>query len=304
MRRSEPRGRNHCGLVAVCILVAAWTFARAQDAPKPPPTIVFMTDFGVQDDSVAICKGVMYSIAPDLRIVDLTHQVTPYSILDGARLLYGTTPYYPEGTVFVAVIDPGVGSARKAVVVKSKGGQYFVLPDNGLITLVADRDGIEGAREITNREWMIGGRLSSTFHGRDVFSPAGAHLARGDDWLKVGPVLDPKQLVRLDVKQATLDEKGLHGQVIATDGPFGNLVTSIDAGQFLKLGYQHGQNVPVKLGERELTVPFVHTFSDVPVGKPLLYIDSRGRLALAINQGNFAENYHVSLPATLFIPHH
>ena len=143
----------------------------AQTAPpKAPPTVVFMTDFGVVDDSVALCKGVMYSIAPELRIVDLTHQVTPFSILDGARFLYGATPYFPAGTVFVVVIDPTVGSTRKAVVAKSKRGQYFVLPDNGLMTLVQDRDGLESARVITNRDWMIGSALSSTFHGRDIFS--------------------------------------------------------------------------------------------------------------------------------------
>ena len=142
---------------------------RSADGAKAPPTVVFMTDFGVVDDSVALCKGVMYSIAPELRIVDLTHQVTPFSILDGARFLYGATPYFPAGTVFVVVIDPGVGSTRKAVVVKSKRGQYFVLPDNGLMTLVEDRDGIEAVREITNRDWMIGAALSSTFHGRDIF---------------------------------------------------------------------------------------------------------------------------------------
>ena len=200
-----------------------------------------MTDFGVVDDSVALCKGVMYSIAPELRIVDLTHEVTPFSILDGARFLYGATPYFPAGTVFVVVIDPTVGSTRKAVVVKSKRGQYFVLPDNGLMTLVQDRDGIEAAREITNRDWMIGAALSSTFHGRDIFSPVGAHLAHGEDWTEVGPELDVNKLVRLDLVASRLDEHGLSGEVIATDGPFGNLVTNISAEDFLKLGYEHGQ---------------------------------------------------------------
>ena len=152
--------------LAILILLAVTALA-SDHAPRP--TIVFMTDFGVVDDSVAICKGVMYSIAPDLRIVDLTHQVTPFSILDGARFLYGASAYYPAGTVFVVVVDPGVGSTRKAVVVKSSHGQYFVLPDNGLMTLVQDRDGIESAREIANPAWMIGAALSSTFHGRDIF---------------------------------------------------------------------------------------------------------------------------------------
>lgn len=265
-------------------------------------TVVFMTDFGVQDDSVAICKGVMYSVAPDLRIVDLTHEVAPYSILDGARFLFGASPYYPAGTVFVAVIDPGVGGPRKPVVVKSKRGQFFVLPDNGLITLVATRDGVAGAREITNSEWMVGGRLSSTFHGRDIFSPVGAHLARGDEWNQIGPEIAPMDLVRLDWKDATVDADGLHAEVIGTDGPFGNLVTNASAEDFLRLGYRRGQEVPVRLGTRELTVPFTRTFSEVPLNKPLLYIDSRGRLSLAINQGNFATTYDVKPPVALFVP--
>src|SRR5207247_1958512 len=126
---------------------------------------------------------------------------------------------------------------RKAIAVKSKRGQYFVLPDNGLMTLVQDRDGIEGAREITNRDWMIGAALSSTFHGRDIFSPVGAYLARGDDWTGVGPELEVSKLVRLDIAPARLDVHGLSGEVIATDGPFGNLVTNINGEDFLKLGY-------------------------------------------------------------------
>src|SRR6202451_4705343 len=152
-----------------------------------PPTVVFMTDFGVVDDSVALCKGVMYGVTPNLRIVDLTHQVTPFSIADGARFLFGTTPYFPAGTVFVVVIDPTVGSARKAIIAKSQRRQYFVLPDNGLLTLVERRDGIEGVHEITNTDWMIGSKLSSTFHGRDIFSPAGAAGGAGGWWGQGGP---------------------------------------------------------------------------------------------------------------------
>ncbi len=276
--------------------------AASEPPQKYPPTIVFMTDFGVVDDSVALCRGVMYSIMPDVRIVDLTHQVTPFSISDGARFLYGATPYFPAGTVFVVVIDPTVGSTRKAIVARSKRGQYFVLPDNGLLTLVEQRDGIEAVREITNPEWMIGSKLSSTFHGRDIFSPAGAHVARGDDWTKVGPEMEVKDLVRLKLKIATLDDRGLNATVIATDGPFGNLVTNVDAEDFLKLGYQLGQEVPVTIGGKEMRIKFVKTFSDVPLGQPLLYIDSRGHLALAVNQGSFAATYGVKPPVALFIP--
>jgi S-adenosylmethionine hydrolase len=297
----------HAGVLFVFafLLMAALPshlWAADDGAQKYPPTIVFMTDFGVVDDSVAICRGVMYGIMPDVRIVDLTHQVTPFSIFDGARFLYGATPYYPAGTVFVVVVDPGVGSTRKAIVAHSRRGQYFVLPDNGVLTFVEQRDGIDEVREITNPEWMIGSKLSSTFHGRDIFSPVGAHLARGDDWKTVGPEMPVKDLVRLDVKIAKLDERGLNATVIATDGPFGNLVTNVDGSDFLKLGYQRGQDVPVKIGEKELTIKFAKTFSDVPLNQPLLYIDSRGHLALAVNQNSFAATYGVKPPVALFIP--
>jgi len=150
--------------------------------PAQLHTIGFMTDFDVRDDAIGICKAVMDGIAPGVRVIDITHQVTPFDIAEGARFLAGSAPYFQKDAIFVVVIDPTVGSSRKAIIARSKIGQYFVLPDNGLLTLVQDRDGIEAAREITNPQWMIGAKLSSTFHGRDIFSPAGAHLARGDDW--------------------------------------------------------------------------------------------------------------------------
>lgn len=291
-------------LISLFLVRAAWaTPAAARDpAEKYPPTIVFMTDFGVVDDSVAICRGVMYSIFPGVHIVDLTHEVRPFSILDGARFLYGATPYYPAGTVFVVVVDPGVGSTRKAIVAKSKRGQYFVLPDNGLLSLVELRDGLDAVREITNPAWMIGRKLSSTFHGRDIFSPVGAHLARGDDWTRVGPAIEVKDLVHLEMKTTKVDDHGLSAEVIATDGPFGNLVTNVDADDFLKLGYDRGQEVSLTVGEKEIKMKFVRTFSDVPLNQPLLYIDSRGRVGLAVNQGSFAAIYGIQPPATLFIP--
>jgi S-adenosylmethionine hydrolase len=306
MMRASQRANDgktiRTGLIVLLALVLAATALAGAQAGKYPQTIVFMTDFGVVDDSVAICRGVMYSIMPEVRIVDLTHQVTPFSILDGTRFLYGATPYYPAGTVFVVVVDPTVGSARKAIVAKSKRGQYFVLPDNGLLTLVEQRDGIEGVHEITNTDWMIGTKLSSTFHGRDIFSPVGAHVARGDDWTKVGPEMPVASLVRLELKAARLDDRGVTAEVIATDGPFGNLVTNLDGDDFLKLGYPRGHDVPVKLGGKEMKIKFVRTFSDVALGQPLLYIDSRGHLGLAVNQGSFAAAYGLKPPVELFIP--
>ena len=299
---SRMRSGQVALLLVVLLLALILSPIAGAQAAKYPQTIVFMTDFGVVDDSVALCKGVMYSIMPDVRIVDLTHQVTPFSILDGARFLYGATPYFPAGTVFVVVIDPTVGSSRKAIVAKSKRGQLFVLPDNGLLTMVEQRDGIEAVREATNPDWMIGGKMSSTFHGRDIFSPVGAHVARGDDWTKVGPEMPVVSLVRLDLKAPRMHDHGISAEVIATDGPFGNLVTNLSAEEFLKLGYERGQEVPVKIGDRELKMKFVKTFSDVPLKQPLIYIDSRGRFAMAVNQGSFAATYGVKPPEEFSIP--
>ena len=292
--------RHKFGLRRLLLVLLLLACSLSAQQATPPPTVVFMTDFGIVDDSVALCKGVMYGVTPNLRIVDLTHQVQAFNIGDGARFLYGASPYFPAGTVFVVVIDPGVGSTRKAIVVKSKRGQFFVLPDNGLITMVADRDGVDGIRNITNSDWMIGAKISSTFHGRDIFSPVGAHLARGDDWTNVGPEL--KEFVRLDLHPATINERGLAGEVIALDGPYGNLVTNISAEDFLKLGYQHGDSLKVTIGSREIQLPFVKTFSDVPLKQPLLYIDSRGRASFALNQSNFAAAYSIQPPQAIFIP--
>jgi hypothetical protein len=264
------------------------------------PTIVFMTDFGTANDAVAICKAVMVGIAPEVRIMDITHQVTPYSIEEGARFLEAVTLYYPAGTVFAVVVDPGVGTSRKAVVVKSKKGQYFVLPDNGLVTPVLDRDGLDSAREITNPSWMIQAPVSSTFHGRDIFSPAAAHLAAGWDFNLVGP--EVPQLVRLTPKTSVTTEKGVDGEIIGLDDPFGSLITDIPADEFKKLGYNAGDRLRIEINKKSVTLPYVKTFMDVPVGDVLLYIDSRGRVAIAINEGNYSKKFGVTPPGTISIP--
>jgi S-adenosylmethionine hydrolase len=264
------------------------------------PTIVFMTDFGTANDAVAICKAVMLSVAPDARIMDITHQVTPFSIEEGARLLEAVSPYYPPGTVFVTVVDPGVGTSRKAIIVKTKKAQYFVLPDNGLITPVLDRDGLESAREITNQNWMIQAAISSTFHGRDIFSPAGAHLASGLDFNMVGP--EVPQLVRLTPKTSTTTDKGIDGDIIALDDPFGSLVTDIPGDDFKKLGYTLGEKIRIDINKRPVVLPYVKTFMGVPVGDLLLFIDSSDRVSIAINQGNYSKKFAVEPPGTIYIP--
>ncbi len=303
MYRARLRSVSRTSVFFIAILLIG---CRAGSTPvetsKPVarPTIVFMTDFGTANDAVAICKAVIIGIVPNVRIMDITHQVTPFSIAEGARFLSGVTPYYPSGTVFLVVVDPTVGTSRKAVIVKSTKGQYFVLPDNGLITPVADRDGITGAHEITNPSWMIGDKISSTFHGRDIFSPAAAHLAAGDDWTLAGPAVE--NLVRLNPPVATIGTKGISGEVIALDDPFGSLITDILGSDFKELGYAVGDKVKLTIEKRQYAFPYEKTFMGVPVGESLVYIDSRGRVGIAVNQGNFSKKYGVTPPLSIFIP--
>jgi S-adenosylmethionine hydrolase len=286
-------------MARICLLLALATLV-GSGCQTARPLLVFMSDFGTTDEAVAVCKGVMLSTTPTLEIIDLTHEVPAFSIADGARFLSRAAAAYPRGTVFVGVIDPGVGSERRAIVARSGRGQYFVVPDNGLLTLVEARDGIEGAREITTPGWMRGAGVSSTFHGRDLFSPAGARLAGGADWRTAGPPV--RELVRLELPVARLTGSGVTGEVIALDGPYGNLITNLEGGVLAELGYDLGDLVPVTIGDHRLKLPLVRTFSDVPEGEPLLYVNSRDTVGLAVNLGSFADTYGITPPAPIGIP--
>src|SRR5438046_8162946 len=293
-------------LFVLALTSAACSKSPSQEDPAAPgksgtrPIIVFMTDFGTATAPVAICKAVMLSIAPDARIMDITHRVTPYSIEEGARFLEGFSPYYPAGTVFVTVVSPGVGRSRKSVIGKTKKDQYFVRPDNGLLTPVIDRDGLASAREITNPNWIIQAPISSTFHGRDIFSPAGAHLAAGWEFNLVGP--EVPQLVRLAPKTPTTTDKGIAGDIVALDDPFGSLITDIPGDEFKKLAYNFGDLVKAEINKNPVVLPYVKTFMNVPSGDSLLFIDSRNRVSIAVNQGDYSRKFGVEHPGTIFIP--
>ena len=298
---SSRRSLFACMLGGIAFLgVSCAKSPRANGTGAQHPTIVFMTDFGTANDAVALCKAVMLQIVPDARIMDITHQVTPYQIEEGARFLAAVSPYYPSRTVFVAVIDPGVGTTRKAIIVKTKREQYFVLPDNGLVTPVIDRDGLDSAHEITNTTWMLTSAVSSTFHGRDIFSPAAAHLAAGWDFTIAGPQVT--ELVRLSPKSPTINEKGISGDIIGLDDPFGSLITNISGDDFRTLGYGVGDKVSFQLNGKTLVLPFGKTFMDVSVGEPLLYQDSRGRISIAVNQGSYTKKFGIEPPGKIFIP--
>jgi S-adenosylmethionine hydrolase len=248
---------------------------------------VFVTDFGVKDDSVALCKGVMWRIAPGLRIVDLTHDVTPFDVREAGRVIAGAAPYFPKA-VFVAVVDPGVGSARRAVAVLSKAGRIYVGPDNGVFTQVLDAEGVAEAREIANPRFLLPDP-SSTFHGRDVFAPAGAYLADNAPLSEVGP--EVSDLVRGPAPDPPAAADGwVTGEVDFVELPFGNVITNVPRA-FLEreAGVRPGDFLDVSFdGAAPLRLPYRRTFSDVPEGGELALPSSRGLLSFSVNLGDFA----------------
>jgi S-adenosylmethionine hydrolase len=271
----------------------------AVSAGASQPVLVLQSDFGTLDGAVASMKGVAVGVSPDLHIFDLTHHIEPFNIWQGALRLVQTAEYWPAGTVFVSVVDPGVGTSRRSIVLKTKSGHYFVTPDNGTLTFVAPRLGIEAVREIdeaVNRRKDSG--RSFTFHGRDVYAYTAARLAAGViSFEQVGRALPP-EVVSIPHEAARYEAGVVHGNIQTDDGNYGNIWTNVDRATFDRLGASPGESVRLKIlkgGEEvlNLTVPYVHTFGDVAVGKPLLYLNSLDSVSLAINQKSFAKEYGV-----------
>ena len=262
--------------------------------------LVYQTDFGLVDGAVSAMYGVAYCVNPELKIHDLTHDITPYNIWEASYRLIQTINYWPENTVFVSVVDPGVGSNRKSVVVKTNSGRYIVTPDNGTLTHVMRLEGIAEAREIdetVNRLPRSG--ESYTFHGRDVYAYTGARLASGViDFEGVGPVLDVSELVSLPIVEPVIDGKAVCGTIDVLDVRFGSLWTNIPRTMFLETGIQYGDRVSITIENDTRTVYrniilFARSFADVYVGEAVTYINSLDCVAVAINQGSFARAYNV-----------
>jgi S-adenosylmethionine hydrolase len=276
-------------LASVLFAIGAATHAAAQNA-SGPPTILFLTDFGVRDGAVPLCKGVMWGIEPQLRIVDVSHEIPPYDIETAGEVLEQTLPFYPSGTVVVAVVDPGVGSARKAIAVLTRKGHVLVGPDNGMFTLVLAAEGLDRAVELTNKKYLREGQAAYTFHGRDIFSPAAAHLAAGTPIDSLGPAIVP---LRLDVKPPRIVDGAVVGVVRYIEDPYGNVVSDIPAALLDSAGFHVGDSLSVRIGARTFRLPWRRTFSDVARGRSLAVMHERGLLSFSINQGSFAATYHV-----------
>ena len=262
--------------------------------------LVFQTDFGVQDGAVSAMYGVANSACPSLRIFDLTHEIEPYNVWEASYRLVQTISYWPAGTVFVSVVDPGVGSDRLSLVVKTAQGHYIVTPDNGTLTHVKRRIGIAQARiidESVNR--LSGSEDSYTFHGRDVYAYTGARLAGGIiPYEQVGRQIDPAQIIELATTAPVLRDGAACGTIDVLDVRFGSLWTNIPKTMFKQLGIQPGKRAEITISNDTRTlyrnsIQYAHAFSEVYVGEPLLYINSLDCMAVAINQGSFAKAYNI-----------
>ncbi|HEX8862409.1 MAG TPA: SAM-dependent chlorinase/fluorinase [Actinomycetes bacterium] len=248
--------------------------------------ITFTTDYGLQDSYVGVCHGVMARIAPHARVIDVLHAVAPQDVRQGAMTLAQAVGYLPEA-VHLAVVDPGVGTSRGAVALRA-GGCLLVGPDNGLLAWAADAlGGAERAHALANPAYRLS-PTSRTFHGRDIFAPAAAHLAAGVDLAELGPEVDPAALVRLKVPTATLDGDRLLAEVVAVDH-FGNLLLSFGHTELERAGLRLGDPVEVRVGERSLPAEVGETFAAVPAGSLVVHEDSSRRIAISLNLGRAAE---------------
>ena len=261
--------------------------------------LVFQSDFGNKDAAVASMKGVAVGVSADLDIYDLTHEIPVFNIWEASLRLVQTAEYWPAGTVFVSVVDPGVGTDRKSVVLMSKSGHYFVTPDNGTLTFVADELGIAEVREIdeaVNR--LENSEESYTFHGRDVYAYTGARLAAGIiAFEQVGRVL-PAEVITIPHQEARFDNGTVYGNIPILDIQFGNVWTNIDRDIFRNLGVEPGKSIDLKITHGDVAVlrislPYVRSFGAVAKGESLLYLNSVNNVSLAINQGSFAEAYAI-----------
>lgn len=252
------------------------------------PPIALITDLGNKDYFIAAMKGVILSINPDAKIVDITHQIPKQDIQTASLVLANSAQTFPKNSVFIAVIDPGVGTERKCILLRTKNNLNFIGPDNGVFTGIADRFGVKEIREITNKNIMRE-KISSTFHGRDIMAPAAAHLSLGLKPHKIGSGVEG--LKRLVMEKPGFDDDGLYGRIINIDD-FGNLVTNLEEGLVKKLG-EMGSNFKISIGENEFEVPFVKAFDDVEEGENLCLIGSTNNLEIAKNRGNLASEIDV-----------
>jgi hypothetical protein len=246
--------------------------------------ITFLTDFGLQDDFVGVCHGVMAQIAPEARVIDVTHGIAPQAVLQGGLVLANALPYLPVA-VHLAVVDPGVGGERRAIAIATSDGRTFVGPDNGLLPAAADGCGIEAVHELADRRFHLD-RVSRTFHARDIFSPVSAHIAAGVAVAELGPAVDPSTLTRIVIPEPELGRTGVRATVVAVDR-FGNIQLNLSA-EHLVGDRSPGERVEIRLQLDAYFAVVAETFADALPGELIVYGDSYGSVSIALSNGNAA----------------
>ncbi|GAB3803199.1 SAM hydrolase/SAM-dependent halogenase family protein [Virgibacillus kimchii] len=262
--------------------------------------LVLQTDFGLSDGAVSAMYGVAISVDPDLRIFDLTHDIPNYNIWEASYRLFQTITYWPEETVFISVVDPGVGTERLSVVVKTTDNQYIVTPDNGTLSHIKGHIGIAEARIIDEqRNRLPNSGESYTFHGRDVYAYTGARLAAGViSFEEIGPPVEANKIIALPKPDAVLEGEEISGHIDILDIRFGNLWTNINRELFLKASIAYGDTLEVTITHNAQQVyknhiKYVRSFAASRLGEPLLYVNSLDKIGVALNQGSFANAYHI-----------
>jgi S-adenosylmethionine hydrolase len=256
-----------------------------------PQFLTFLSDFGLQDDFVGTCHGVIRRIAPEAAVIDITHGIPPQAVLQGALVLANTIPYMPTG-VHLAVVDPGVGSARRPLALCDAEGRFYVGPDNGLLLPAAQRAGIAEVRELANPAYALE-QISRTFHGRDLFAPAAAHLATGVPIAELGPPLDPEALVQLDLPEPAIGETEIEATTLYVDS-FGNIALNLTRDDVERIGIVPGTRVELDLAGQQYYAVSARTFADARRGDVILYEDSYRNMSVAISSGSAASMLHAT----------
>jgi hypothetical protein len=260
------------------------------------PIITLLSDFGLKDPYVAEMKAVILSICREAAVIDISHEIEKFNIRMGAFILAQAARYFPDGTIHVSVVDPGVGTARRPIVVET-GRSLYVGPDNGLLILAARNDGIRHVYEIANRRYMLR-KVSRTFHGRDIFSPAAAYLAMGVEPSDLGSEIhDP---VEPSFAAPKIRKEEVIGEVIYIDG-FGNLITNISEETLKSLGISEGGSLWIKMGDRALSLKLCSSYGEVEKNKPLAIVGGTGFLEISVNRGNASRILGVELGAQIVL---
>lgn len=272
----------------VMLLAVGFTACKShkKNAENQPPLIALLTDYGTSDSFVAEMKGAILTVNPNVRLLDLTHEIEPFNLMQGAYLLSQSSREFPANTIFVAVVDPGVGTSRTPIMVQTLAGKYYLAPNNGLLTLVIEREGFGKAWKIDRPGYYRQGVTSATDHGRDIFGPVAAHLADGIPTDSLGAPLTKKDIMQLPYRAPAINGPNLSGEIWHVDH-YGNIITNIPAS--IDPNLKDGVLLRITLGKQTFSAPLVKTFADVQKGRIAVLVGSQGLFEICANQGSAAK---------------